>query len=51
MEKINYESVVSFRIRKEEKMKLENIIQLQNTNKSDFIRKFINQILITDKIQ
>jgi hypothetical protein len=47
MEKRDLKTVVSFRMTANEKQDLEKIIQLFKTTKSEFIRDWINRLLLT----
>ncbi|MBT3383123.1 MAG: hypothetical protein HN778_17200 [Prolixibacteraceae bacterium] len=44
--RINFESVVSFRLSYNEKEELETLIRKLDTNKSDFFRKQTQQFII-----
>ncbi len=44
-----YTDIVSVRLTENEMVKLETLIQKMKTNKSEFVRDHINQILTTSK--
>ncbi len=45
-----FDSVVSFRIGTNEKQELERLIQVFKTTKSEFLRDWMNRVLITNNL-